>query len=193
MDKKLSVRDLINIGLFTAIYFIVFFAVGMIGVVPILFVFVPVIAPIILGVPFLLFLTRVNKFGMITIKGLLLGSFMFMTGHTWIPLATGIIFAFLADIVLKRGQYRKVKYIKLGYSIFSMWYIGALLPIYIMRDSFFKYLEKGMGIEYVNEVSKLFPMWTMYLYIVVIFISGYIGSILGKKMLKKHFKKAGIA
>ena len=35
--KKLDGKDLINIGIFTAIYFVVVFAVAMLGMIPIFF------------------------------------------------------------------------------------------------------------------------------------------------------------
>lgn len=37
MDRKLSVKDLVTIGVFVVIYFVVMFGVGMMGIIPILF------------------------------------------------------------------------------------------------------------------------------------------------------------
>ena len=59
MEKKLQAKDIINVGIFTAIYFVLFFAGMMLGYIPI---FIPPwFAPIICGIPFMLYLTKVKK------------------------------------------------------------------------------------------------------------------------------------
>ena len=49
----------------------------------------------------MLFLTRVSKFGMVTLLGLILGIVMFLSGHTWVPIVTFTACAFIADLILK--------------------------------------------------------------------------------------------
>ena len=41
--QKLKVKDLVTIGVFAIIYFIVYYAVGMIGLVPILYLVFPAV------------------------------------------------------------------------------------------------------------------------------------------------------
>ena len=77
---RLTGKDLINVGIFTAIYFVVVFAVACLGFIPILMAAICGIIPLIAGIPYMLFLTRARKFGMITILGLLTGIIMFITG-----------------------------------------------------------------------------------------------------------------
>ena len=48
-EKKLKIKDLVTIGVFAVIYFVVTFAVGMIGVIPILFLIYPTILGIVSG------------------------------------------------------------------------------------------------------------------------------------------------
>ena len=69
-NKKLQGKDFINVGIFGAIYFVIAMAVGMLGYIP---VFVPlfcVITPIIGGVPFMLFLTKVERLPGISFSGI---------------------------------------------------------------------------------------------------------------------------
>lgn len=40
-ENKLKIKDLVTIGVFAVIYFVVMFGVGMIGMVPILFLVYP--------------------------------------------------------------------------------------------------------------------------------------------------------
>ena len=51
MSNKLQGKDLINIGIFAAIYFVVVFAVSMLGVIPIFIPLLDVLVPLIGGIP----------------------------------------------------------------------------------------------------------------------------------------------
>ncbi len=192
MDNKLQAKDLINVGIFTAIYFVILFACGMLGYIPILFIFLPAYAPMITGIPFMLFLTKAKKFGMVTIMAVVLGIIMFATGHTWLPIVTALVFGFLADLVLKSGKYQSFKHSVLGYGIFSMWLMGAMLPMWIMRDSYMEYIRNSMGDEYTNAIFAIAPDWAAVAIFFAAFASGIAGAFLGKAILKKHFQKAGI-
>ena len=76
--NKLQGKDLINIGIFTAIYFIVIFAAASIGFIPIFIPLISVIVPLVGGIPMMLFFSKIKKFGMLTICGLLLGVIMLL-------------------------------------------------------------------------------------------------------------------
>lgn len=65
MNGKLNGKDLVNVGIYSAIYFVIVFAVAMLGMIPIMYPMLAVIVPIVGGVVFMLFLTKVKKFGMI--------------------------------------------------------------------------------------------------------------------------------
>lgn len=192
MKNKLQAKDLITVGIFSAIYFVVFFASGMLGYVPLLFVLMPIYFPIFTAIPFMLFLTKTKKFGMVTIMSLICGFLMFATGHTWLPLVTSITCGLLADLILKYGRYESSKCSALGYGVFSIWPIGAMLPLWVMRASYLEYIEGAMGAVYADAVSKITPNWLPFAFVPVVFLSGLIGSFFGKKVLKKHFVRAGI-
>ena len=83
MNNKLGAKDLINVGIFTAIYFVIFFACGMLGYIPIFMAALPLLIAVVGGIPFMLYLTKVNKFGMVTITGIIVSLLMFATGHGW--------------------------------------------------------------------------------------------------------------
>ena len=52
---------------------------------------------------------------------------------------------------------------------------------------------ESIGTEYVEALDKLMPNWMCPVLLVVCFVCGIIGGIIGKAMMKKHFEKAGIA
>lgn len=193
MGNKMQSKDLINVGIFTAIYYAIFFATAMLGYIPILFVCLPLYLPLITGIPFMLFLTKVNKFGMVSIMSLVLGFLMFATGHTWVPIITAGICGLFADLIFRAGKYQSFKHSVLGYGVFSIWSMGAMMPMWIMRDSYFEHIRGSMGDEYTNTILALTPDWVAFAVVVAAFVSGIAGAYLGRRVLKKHFQRAGIA
>ena len=192
MKKRIEAKDLITIGIFTAIYFVLLFAGGMVGYVPILYALLPLIIPILCGIPFMLFLTKVKCFGMVTLMGVLLGGVMVLTGHTFVPIITGIVFGVLADLIFMIGKYSSKKCSIIGYSIFSVWILGMLMPFWVMKDSFEKMMYDSMGDAYTNAILDIFDKVSWSFPIMAV-IGGLIGAFFGLAVLKKHFKKAGIA
>lgn len=79
-DNKLKGKDLINIGIYAAIYCVLMTCIAMLGYIPIMLPMLAVIGTIILGVPMMLFYTKVKKFGMITIMGTIVGIYLCVTG-----------------------------------------------------------------------------------------------------------------
>ena len=58
--NRLQGKDLINIGIFTAIYFIVIFAAASIGFIPIFIPLISVIVPLVGGIPMMLFFSKIH-------------------------------------------------------------------------------------------------------------------------------------
>lgn len=193
MNRKLGTKDLINVGIFTAIYVVVFFACGMLGYIPIFMVILPLLIAVVGGIPFMLYLTKVNQFGMVSITGVLVSLLMFSTGHGWPMLVIGSMTAVLADLIFKSGQYKSWKKTVFGYCMFSLWSFGAMLPMWIMRDSYFEQVRAGYGDEYTNALMSLMSGWMLLVLVVLAVIGAIIGAYLGRATLRKHFKRAGIA
>lgn len=193
-SNKLTIKDLINIGVFTALYFVVFFVVSFVGYVPILMVLLPFICPIVAGIPYMLFLTRVRKFGMVLIMALILGLLELVMGRPWPVVLIAIAAGLCAELILKAGQYKSVKSCVLSSGVFSLWMIGMALPLFFgYRDSYLAGLVSGYGQAYVDTLAALTPDWAFFALIALCFVGGIIGGLVGSAVLKKHFKKAGMA
>lgn len=192
MENKLNAKDLINVGIFTAIYFVLFFATGMTGYIPVMMVFLPLLCPFITGIPFMLFLTKVKTFGMVTIMGTIVGILMFVTGHPWPILAAGFLCGLMGDLILKAGGYKGWKTTVAGYIVFSEWIAGAMIPLFFMRDAYFTKIRAGYGDTYADSLMAVTPVWIFAVMIVLVVIGASGGAFLGRAVLKKHFKRAGI-
>ncbi|EPY2305940.1 MptD family putative ECF transporter S component [Clostridium sporogenes] len=195
MDKtnKLQVKDLINIGIFTAIYFVAMFIVAAtIGMIPVLYLFLPTVIAVVCGVIYMMFMTKVKKKGMILIMSTIIGLLMFFTGHMWTTLFSCIFLGIIAEVFTSIGKYKSTKFTIMGYCAFSCWPVGAFLPIWFYRDIYFKHMETSAGQAYANAIKEITPPWILIVIIIAAIIGGLIGGIIGKKILKKHFIKAGI-
>ena len=191
-NKKLKAKDLINVGIYTAIYIVIFFGVGMLTAIPVLYPFLYVLIPLICGIPFMLFLTKTEKFGMVTIMSVICGVFWFLMGYTWTAVIGYVVFGIIADIVLKAGNYKSFKVDVIGYWLFSCGMIGCQAPMWIMADTYMAQVETSMGGQYASELARYMPSWMGIAAVAIIFVGSLLGALLGHKMLKKHFERAGI-
>ena len=91
-DAKLKGKDLINVGIYAAIYCVIMTAVAMLGFIPIMMPMLCVLVPLLGGIPMMLFMTKVKKFGMITIYSIIVGLFLWVTGMGYWPFIFGIVF-----------------------------------------------------------------------------------------------------
>ena len=167
---------------------------GILGYIPICVVILPLIAGILGGIPFVLFTIKEQKFGAVTLMGVIAGLFTFLVGQTWLSVVFGLVFGLLADLIMRSGQYKSWTKNMLGYSVFTLWTVGTMLPMWIMRETFFAgYRENGGTDAYINAVMKLTPNYMILVVIVLALVGGMLGACLGRSVLKKHFEKAGIA
>lgn len=190
---KLNGKDLINIGIFTVIYFVVVFAVACLGFIPILMASICAIIPLIAGIPYMLYLTRARKFGMVTILGLLTGIIMFIAGMGYFAIGTGLIFGLLADLIWKSGDYADSKRGILSHAVFSCWIIGNFLPFLLTADSYLPTVRSQYGDAYVDELMTYLQPQLYPVLLLACFVTGLIGGWIGLKVLRKHFERAGIA
>lgn len=191
-NKRLQVKDLINVGVFTAMYFVIVFAVALLGYIPILMPLLCVLVPIVGGIPFMLFLTKVKKFGMIWIMSVIMGILMLLTGMGFYSILVGAVSGLIAELIYKSGDYRSASKAVLTSGVFSIWVWGNFIPLFLNIDAYFS-TRQGYGQEYIDALTRLMPPWMCPVLLIAAFISGLIGGLLGKAALKKHFQKAGIA
>ena len=163
----------------------------MVGLVPILFLIYPAVAAIICGPLVLLFMAKVPKPMALAIFGLIMPVIMLLGGHTYVVIVVAAIILVIAELIRKLGNYRSLKYNMLSYAVFSMWIGGSLSQMVLARE---KYLQmcKMMGDSYGPALAELITYPNLALVFLGAFVGGLIGALLGKKILKKHFIRAGL-
>ncbi|UTC75413.1 MptD family putative ECF transporter S component [Treponema sp. OMZ 792] len=192
MNNRLALKELINIGIFSVIYFVGLFVIGMpLGFLVITYLAFPFTVSLILGIAVMFLLAKVQKPLGLFIFAAIPGCLMTLMGHTPVVAIHSLIVAVLAEIVRKVLGYNTAKGSIVGYSIMSLWLCGAFWQIFLLKDQYFALTEKMMGTDYARELTSL-PWWIMPMLYVTAFLGGILGGLLGKKVLKKHFEKAGL-
>ena len=193
MSKKLEVRDLINIGVYTALHFLCIFIVAMIGFIPQTFVFAGIIEGFLGAIPLMIFLTKARKPGMLTIMGILLGLITFLMGRPWPSVLFGLCAGILADLVWKKAGYQRIGSGPACCAMMMIWLAGMGLPLFFgYRDSYLASLEQGYGKEYVEAVRSLTPDWMFIGMILMGVVGGFLGGLFAKRILRKHFERADL-
>ena len=136
-NEKLGGKDLINIGIYAAIFLVIMTAISMLGFIPIMMPMLSVLCPLIGGITMMLFYTKVKKFGMITIMTIIIGAFLWVTGMGYYPFFFGIVCGLVADLVAKSGQYSSKKKTVLSYGIMCITIFGCFLPLYLDINGYF--------------------------------------------------------
>ena len=190
--NKLTIKDLVSIGVFAVIYFICMFAVGMMGVIPILFLVYPAAYALIGGPIVMLFMAKVNKpFGLL-IFGMIPSCIMFLFGHTFVVPLLSLLFFLIAEGIRRIGKYQSGSATMLSYAVFSLWPCNSLMQMLLLKERYMEMVIKEMGGNYGNAIEKLITVQNMAIVYVCTFLFGLFGAFLGRKLLKKHFEKAGI-
>lgn len=191
--KKFDIRDLVNAGVFSILVLMATWCAGMVGYLPILMPLVPFSCCLFSGPVFMLYSTRINKFGMVLIMGILFASVFSLSGHGAIVFPFTIVVALLAELVIKKGNYKSVKYARLSYVVFSLFAAANLLPLYIAREAYLqKMVEKGYSKEFMEKLYSFMPNWSFLPVVALGMLGAYLGCTIGIKILKKHFEKAGM-
>jgi len=194
--NKLTVPDLITIGVFTALYFVLVTIATFSSVV--IFpgfhnVLLPAFCALISGCVYMLLAARLQKFGGISVMGIVMGLFFMTSGHFIISFAANIVMGIVADFVAKAGNYRKKSSILLSYILFSYGLFGPVIPMWFMKDAYIANLEaRGKDIAYISELFANITMGTFALAVAATLVCALAGGWFGQKMIKKHFVKAGI-
>jgi len=192
---SLSARDLLNVAIFAVIYFVVVYAINMLGLInPVVMVLALLLSVIAAGVPFMLFLTRVRHAGMVTLFGLLIGVVYGLTGLGWTTAVVALVVSVIAEVILWVGRYRS-RWAAIGAcAVFSGWYIGPMIPLLIDREEYLNSpAMEGVGDQYVADFDQLVTVPVLWGFNVATIVCGLIGGILGAVLLKKHFVRAGLA
>lgn len=193
--KKLTGRDLITIGIFSAIYFVLNFVAMITGFVPVLWLLLPGVAGILTGIPFMMMESKVRKPGSILIMGAITALLYFVTGQfTVLLLITFAVASILSEVYRAITKYdNNFIHMTISFIIFCYGMLGSPMAIWVYKDSFLAQIQQnGMSAEYVQSLSGLISTPMFIGLCVSPIIGGLVGAMIAKGLFRKHFRKAGI-
>lgn len=192
--NRLTVPDFITIGVFTAIYFLLvtvatFTCALLPGIGNIL---LPAVAALISGSVYMLLSAKLKKFGGISIMGLVMGLFFFVSGHFILSFVADIACGTVADLIATGTRFSK-RGLLASYVVFSYGLTGPILPLWFMKDAYISnLLARGKDTAYISTLFGPINNGSFIICMLAILVCALTGGLFGQKMMKKHFKKAGI-
>ena len=194
-SRGMSGKDVITVGIFSAIYFVINFAFMLLGGIhPVLWMLMPGFIAVFAGIPFMLMVAKVQKLGAVFLMGLITALIYFATGQfTLVILISMASTCILAEVVRAVTKYNSFKGNSIAYVIFSLGMVGSPLPIWLFKADFLAQItEQGMPADYVAAVEALSSNAMLIVLFVAPIIGGIIGAFIARSLFKKHFVKAGI-
>ena len=193
--KALKGKDLITIGIFSALYFVINFAFMLLGGLhPMMWILMPAFIALFSGIPFMLMCAKVQKPGAVLLMGLITGLIYFVTGQfTIVILVTFVIACGLGELSRGLSGYGSFKGNTAAFAFFSLGMTGSPLPIWLMRDSFLAQIsEQGMPESYISTLEAVSSPAMLAVLFVAPVVCALVGAWAARVMFKKHFVKAGI-
>lgn len=191
----MSGRDLMTIGIFLAIYIVLYFAITMFGFLNPVMMLVTLGLSIVVGaIRFMLFLTRVKHAGMVALFAIVLGVLLLVIGFP--PLSIGVLvsLAVVVELVLAVTGYRSRWAGVLSYTIFSVWNTAPLLPLFYDRQGYFSSPSMSrMGPEYTARLDAFLSTGVLIGFDIAAVVLGLIGGVIALRLLRKSFARAGLA
>lgn len=192
--KGLSVKDLVTTGIFTALLLVftlvggVFFATN-----PVLTFYMPAGSALLCGPIFLLMVAKVQKRLSLTIMSVLIGIVWFVTGMHWAFALGYMIMGIVADFVAGAGQYKSKKINILSYVLFSLGGTGSYL-VFFADPAGWAQTMLGNGTEqsYIDTMQATANVGILIAMFAAVLATSVISALIGSRMLKKQFEKAGI-
>lgn len=194
-NKKMRGKDLITIGIFSAIYFVINFAFMLMGGFhPILWILMPGFIAVFAGIPFMLMTAKVQKLGAVFLMGLITALIYFATGQfTLVILISMASACILAEVARVLTEYNSFSGNAVAYVFFSLGMVGSPLPIWLFKADFLAQITaQGMPADYVAALEALSSNAMLVVLFVAPIIGGVIGAFIARGLFKKHFEKAGI-
>lgn len=193
-QKKLSIKDLVTIGIFSALFFVATMVGGILFAPnPILTYLMPLSVALVAGPVYMLLTVKVPKRGPVLILGIVMAVIMFVTGMYWLWSVAYIVLAAVAELIAGAGKFKNTKLTILGYIVFSLNPIGSYMMLWINQNAYADYLvNKGTEQAYMDTMFATAQSWMLPGMLIGTAIFALLGAILGKKLLRKQFEKAGV-
>ena len=194
--KKLGIKDFALMGIFEAVMFALAMVLMMVtGVTPVVYLFYPAVFAFASGPLFMLVAVKVRTFGAFLVPSAVMGVLLGLMGAQTL-LITVIVFGLIAEAIANSGSYRDFKRIAIAYVVLMLgYYAGDTAPIYVFTDWYIQQATggaAGVDMTYLNELIGTAKSWLGIASVIACVVGAAAGVVVGRKILRKHFVKAGL-
>ncbi|MFC2640021.1 MAG: MptD family putative ECF transporter S component [Propionibacterium acidifaciens] len=189
-----AVRDYVTMGVFIALYIVLFMLCGMImAAVPLIMVLLPVVFGLFGGLVFTVLLGKVQRPGAFLITGLILGLCLITMAPGGTMCYMTILGGAVAEIIHSRLGRRSFRSMTLAYSAFILLYsIGEYIPFVWMKQDYLDLYADNAALEVARVGTDLLNPLTMVLFCAAGVAAAIAGCFWGRALTRKQFKRAGI-
>ncbi len=194
MNKEtLNTRDLITLGIFNAIA-IVCYALTITVSCSVVFglFFSTAVAFLVIGTFYMLVIVKIRKRGAYLICGIIM-SFIGLIGGRIGTTIGCIAGGLIAEILV--GNYKSFKRIVMAYAGYAVGVAaGIYFPVFIWGIDYM--MKRGGSKGVAPETIQTYASYLNFKFLIVILLvnilAAVIGALIGRKILNKHFVKAGL-
>lgn len=191
MGKTLKIQDMITIGVYSAIYFVLTAIASGAGTALLpgfSVILLPGFCALITGPVYLLLIKKVPKFGAISTMGIIMGLFFILIGRFILAIVPHIVFGMGADLIAKKGKYIDRRLNQLSFLIFSLNMTGPILPLWFFKNGYTQNLvNRGKDAEYIARTFASITWPNLAVCLLFTLVCGAIGIMIGRKLIDKHF------
>ena len=193
-STRLGTRDLITLGVYSVLYVVVMFIAGMpFAFSPVLTYALPVSAAFFCAPVYLLLVAKVPRRGAVAILGAVVGLVLFVTGMFWLWAVAALVLGVAAGEIAALGRFRSPGLNTVSYVVLALAPLASYFMVWINQQSYRAYLVgKGTDDSYMNTMIAAANQWLLVAIVVGTLLAAWLGTLLGRRMLARHFTRAGI-
>ena len=189
-ENKLKMKDIATIGIFSALLFVVTMVAGaLMGISMVLNMYSVAVVAVLSAPLYMLIMAKVHKKGAVLLTFAIVGILWGLFGGIFV-LIWMLGFGVVGEVLASKSKYQNYKMLTVSFGLYSVgYYLGAIAPLYYYPASWYGFDRPK---ETVDAMIAAAHSTTGLAAIPVTLIAIVIGAVIAKRMLKKHFEKAGV-
>lgn len=191
MKSNLKAKDLVMAGVFSLLGVVIMYVVPMpLMINPYGTLVSPLVQALFLAIVYFLIGSKIPKAGALLIFCTIMG----LAGMALYYVAALFLAGIFVEVIMKKLGYGSKRALTVSYILFAVFncFAGSLIPYIFFRDATYMQNIQLYGEEYANTVKSVRSGPIMLGMIIAVGIMAFLGTIISKRMLKKHFEKAGV-
>lgn len=188
------VRDLVNVGIFIALYIVLAFLSSSIGYIPALIVVSTCSIALVTSIPMFLFYIKIDRSLLCCMLFCgIFGTAMLLMGQGILMLVICLAVGLLTGTCLKifRKSFMGLFLANIAMSLMSS---SMMLPLWTSTEEYLEYTRTMCDEGYVAHLAELsqsyWPLIGIYTFGVM---GAIVGAFMARRVMKKHFERIGLA